>query len=282
MITLPYFVTALALVFLGPQAVILFPLPTVQTIEVDRFIVSELFDRSWSEIPSAIRDTRCGAYRAGVVNHHALASDLLAGFFHHVKRCRPEANTFIILSPDHYRISRSVVATHARPYRLQGVDIKVKAADSSLATQQIVPFEREHGIGALVPFIHHEFPDATIIPLIVRADLSREEQTLLTDWLRTEMKKPGAFVVVSADMSHYLDAKTARANDQETKRALSGLDVAFFERATDDFTDNGVSIATVLEALGPTARFTLLGESISNAYKGSPGFTTSYLVGMWE
>lgn len=280
MITLPYFVTALALVFLGPQAVISFPLPSAQAIDADRFIVAELFDRSWSE--SFSTNISCGTFRAGVVNHHALASDLLAGFFRSVKRCQPKTKTFIILSPDHYHISRSVLATHAQPYRSQGINMQVKVASISLATEQPMLFEREHGIGALVPFISHEFSDATIVPIMVRADLSRQEQAVLVDWLRLEMKKPGTFVVISADMSHYLDAKTALSNDMETKRALSGLDVAFFERATDDFTDNGVSIASVLAALGSKARFTLMGESISNAYKGSSGFTTSYLVGFWE
>ena len=53
--------------------------PLRVSISADAFVIPELFDASWATRKGS--EIVCKPFRAGIVNHHALASDLLAGFF---------------------------------------------------------------------------------------------------------------------------------------------------------------------------------------------------------
>ncbi|MCR4256573.1 MAG: AmmeMemoRadiSam system protein B [Candidatus Uhrbacteria bacterium] len=258
----------------------------VRSIDADRFAIPELDGQATRRLTG--EDTFvCGAFRAGIVNHHVLASDLLAGFFRVLKRCRPDLSRFIILSPDHNLAAQSTAVTHRLPYRAGGRDI-ASDAEAVARLVETVPFvreqsalfEREHGVGALVPFLADAFPDAALVPVVLRQSSTAAERERLAVWLADESNDPATFIVVSADMSHYLSEQRAKSKDQFTKRALETGDEAFFQTTKDDFTDNGKSIAIVLEAL-PKTKWTPLGESISSAYTGSSLFTTTYLVGFW-
>lgn len=257
-------------------------------IDADRFAIPELDAQATRRLNG--EDTFvCGAFRAGIVNHHVLASDLLAGFFRVLKRCRPDLSRFIILSPDHNLAAQSTAVTHRLPYRAGGRDV---ASDSEafarlvetvpFVREQPALFEREHGVGAFVPFLADAFPDAILVPVVLRQSSTATERERLAAWLADESNDPATFIVVSADMSHYLSEQRAKSNDQFTKRALETGDEAFFQTTNDDFTDNGKSIAVVIRALGEGTRWYLLGQSLSSAYAGSPLFTTTYLVGFWE
>lgn len=256
-------------------------------IDADRFAIPEL-DAQASRRLSGEDAFACGTFRAGIVNHHVLASDLLAGFFRVLKRCRPDLSRFIILSPDHNLAAQSTVVTHRLPYRAAGRDIATDAEAVARLTQA-VPFireqsglfEREHGVGALVPFLANAFPDATLVPVVLRQSSTATERERLAAWLADELNDPATFIVVSADMSHYLSETAAWAKQDEVKRALVESDAEFFVRAKDDHADNGTSIAIVVQALQKT-KWTPLGESISSAYTGSSLFTTTYLVGFWD
>ncbi len=260
--------------------------PREAFIDVDRFAVPELGKQATRRLPGE-ETIACAPFRAGIVNHHALASDLLAGFFRTLNRCRPDIERFVILSPDHNLAASTAAATHRLPYRTVGRDLVMDAEGVSrllelpFVREQSALFEREHGIGAIVPFLADAYPDAKLVPVVIRSSVIETERRAIASWLASELAAGRTFVIVSADMSHYLDERSAMSNDRRTKAALETRDALFFARANDDLTDNGKSIAIVMEAL-EEAKWTLLGESISNAYSGSPLFTTTYLVGFWE
>ncbi|MCC6563569.1 AmmeMemoRadiSam system protein B [Candidatus Uhrbacteria bacterium] len=251
------------------------------------FTIPELMVSAQPPIPEEA-GFACKKYRAGIVNHHALASDLLAAFFRTLQRCRPDIKTVIILSPDHFGQSSADVVSHRLPYRVSGSEIMVdeqalKRLGSTVASyrEDAAPFAREHGIGALLPFLAGSSPDVRIVPVIIRSQMDEASRAEVSAWLKNEWKNPATFVVISSDMSHYLAEDIAWAKQAETDQALSTSDRDFFATAKDDHTDNGESIAAVLQALGKT-KWTLLRESISSDYAGSPGFTTTYAIGFWD
>jgi poly-gamma-glutamate synthesis protein (capsule biosynthesis protein) len=260
---------------------------TATFIDADRFAIPEL-DRVADRRLAEEDAFACASFRGGIVNHHALASDVLAGFFRTLGRCRPDIKRVIILSPDHTLGALAPAVTHRLDYRVEGKDILTDQAaiDRLLASVPFVReqpslFEREHGIGALLPFLFDALPDAYIIPIVLPRSATAAERDSITSWISKELRDLHAFVLVSSDMSHYLDEYQAMQNDQQTKIALDTDDVGFFERVNDDFTDNGRSIAVAQQSISsPT--WHLLHEGISSQYAGSPGFTTSYLVGFWE
>lgn len=251
-----------------------------------------LIRRSESRQLSAV-SCKLGTIRAGIVNHHTLAADLQWDFFATLAHCRPKVDRLIIVSPDHFRASSAIFTTTRRAYQSRGIvvssdnggiDRLMQSVPSSLVSDE--PFIREHGIGALVPFLvatQNENASSSrirILPIIVNPTITKEEAIAFAGWLKNEMTG-GTFVVISSDMSHYLAKDAALANDQTTERALVQSDQTFFWRATDDFTDSGRSIWMLIQAAGKTT-WRETAHKISTDYGTSPQSTTSYLTGFWE
>ena len=132
-------------------------------------------------------------------------------------------------------------------------------------------FEREHGIGALVPFIAVTFPDITIVPIAIRADVNRSDMEKLGRALKSLLNDK-TFVLISSDMSHYLSENDALANDRETLSWLETLNADNFKKATDDNTDSGpsfVALSALFDEMGLKPNFSELDHSISSKYGGS-------------
>jgi AmmeMemoRadiSam system protein B len=227
--------------------------------------VPELYEPAWS---APLEAQPCESYRGAIVNHHALASDLIVKIMRELARCRPQTGTVIILSPDHFNAGSAPVTTHRKSYATAGsiVPVDEKSVDRlrqaiPTAGESTALFDREHGIGVLIPFLHRVLPDAVIVPVVVKASISSSQRTELAKWLQDESKR-GNFILVSSDMSHYLDDSVAIKNDEATKRALVDSDVDFFSSAKDAFTDNGPAIAAAIEALRPK-RWLLIDQAIS-------------------
>jgi len=266
-----------------------FPLSVFHTmseptpIEADKFLVPELYELAWS---ARVETTPCRIYRGAIVNHHALASDLIVKIVRELARCRPNVKTVIILSPDHYNAGTSSITTHRRSYSTAGDFVAVNADSVNRlikipsAVESSLLFDREHGVGVLVPFLHRVLPNIDIVPVVVKSSISVDQRKDLVAWLADESRR-GNFILVSSDMSHYLDDSIAIKNDLRSKRALAGSDTNFFASAKDGFTDNGPSIAATIDALRPK-HWQLTGQAISSDYAGSSGFTTTYLVGFWD
>ena len=257
--------------------------PDTYPIDADKFLVPELYESAWS---APLETHACESYRGAIVNHHALASDLIVKTMHEIARCLPQTSTMIILSPDHFNAGSAPVTTHRKSYATAGAIVTVdeKSVDRlrqtvASAGESTALFEREHGSGVLIPFLHRVLPDAAIVPVVIKSSITNAQRTELAKWLKDESKR-GNFILVSSDMSHYLDDSIAIKNDEATKRALVDSDADFFSSAKDAFTDNGPAIAATIEALR-AKRWLLIDQTISSDYAGSSGFTTSYLVGFW-
>jgi len=252
------------------------------------FIDLKQFGRSWSAAESA--KAISGQPVAGVVNHHFLAADLMAHFFRALRLSRPGLKRFIIISPDHFRVGGGAISVTDRAYLtpLGAVAVASSSAQAlvghgSATLEDGQMFEHEHGVGALVPFIKHEFPDAELLPIAVRGDLDR---TTAKDFgqVLAGIADDSTFILVSSDMSHYLSEAQALGNDKETLARLATFDERFFASAKDDHVDNGVGLiilAGYLEAKGIKPSFRLLDHKISSDYGADRLSTTSYINGFW-
>ncbi|MFA6429935.1 MAG: AmmeMemoRadiSam system protein B [Patescibacteria group bacterium] len=258
------------------------------SINADAFVSASAFGFLKGNT-SKPRTVACANIRAGIVNHHGLAADLQTEFFQELRRCKPSARTFIILSPEHFQQAVAPVVTSRRGYLVRGQEVLIeeKAVDRLLqalpfAQEDGEAFTREHGIGAVVPFLSAFFPEegVRVVPLIIQPRITEEEATTVAAWLRQEMAR-GAFVIVSSDMSHYLTETTALKNDETTRQALAESQGAFFWRANDDFTDSGKGIWILQNAL-KSPQWHELSHGISTQYGQSSSYTTSYITGFWE
>ena len=257
--------------------------PTIQT---DGFIDPIRFQTIKTEHAAAVN----GEPIAGVVNHHVLASDLLARFFSTLRAARSDLQRIIIISPDHFKSGDATISIGRENYISQGKNIAVDEDAVETLTRLGVAvtgsrqlFEREHGIGALVPFIAVTFPDITIVPIAIRADVNRSDMEKLGRALKSLLNDK-TFVLISSDMSHYLSENDALANDRETLSWLETLNADNFKKATDDNTDSGpsfVALSALFDEMGLKPNFSELDHSISSKYGGSRENTTSYITGFW-
>lgn len=228
---------------------------------------------------------------AGVVNHHALASDLMDRFFLTLKTARPELRRFVIVAPDHYRAGADGIVVGDVPFVSRGRIVRSDAdAVASLVSGRAAAmggrevFAREHGIAALVPSLALAFPEASVVPVLVRGDVPRPRMALFGEML-ARLDDGETFVVVSSDMSHGLTETEALRNDEETAKRLAACDAAWFRSATDAFTDNGpafVALIAMFGANGTTPSFGVVDHAVSSRYNGDRSRVTSYLTGFWS
>ncbi|MDD5726512.1 MAG: AmmeMemoRadiSam system protein B, partial [Patescibacteria group bacterium] len=245
---------------------------------------------------------------AGVVNHHILAADLIARFFKTLRAVRPDIETLIILSPDHFSQGRGI-STNELAYVTLADDVVVNKPWASELGKIGVwdgtesrAFENEHGVGALVPFIAREFPNAKILPIFLRADLTTDKTQELGKAL-AKLADDKTFVIVSSDMSHYLKESDARQHDVETIGWLQQNQWDRLMSATDKNTDSAVGLTVLHSYLqhkaplikggsprpprfagdaGGKGEFSLLSHKLSTDYMADIKNTTSYIVGFWE
>ncbi|MFH1078331.1 MAG: AmmeMemoRadiSam system protein B [Patescibacteria group bacterium] len=228
---------------------------------------------------------------AGVVNHHALAFDLIGRFFATLKASRSDLRRIVILAPDHYRAGADSVTVGDVSYLSRGTVIASDAeAVDALTSEHLASlgersaFEREHGVAALIPALARSFPDATVLPILIRGDVPRERMDALGGHLADLAADDRTFVIVSSDMSHELTEAEALRNDMQTTRHLSALDREWFASVSDAFTDSGpafVALSALFGATETTSVFGVVDHAVSSAYNRDRTRVTSYLTGFW-
>jgi AmmeMemoRadiSam system protein B len=97
-------------------------------------------------------------------------------------------------------------------------------ADSKIFAIDTMASAREHSLEVQVPFIQYINPDAKILPITISshdADLliagGKEIARLIKD-------NPDTLIVASSDMSHYVDAQTAKEKDNKAIDKILALD----------------------------------------------------------
>jgi AmmeMemoRadiSam system protein B len=222
------------------------------------------------------------------VPHHLLVADLIARGMREVDR--RGIDRIVILSPDHFKKTRRPFATTRRDFEtLFGLVRTDRAASETLLRSELVEdsglFAKEHGIGALLPFIRHFFPDAAILPIAIAIRANRAQW----DQLAVELAPligPSTLIIQSTDFSHYLSADRAVRHDQVVLNALasSDLDAVATMRQPDDLDSRGAQYLQLkLQQDHFQARPVVLFNSNSQARSDVlEQKTTSYIVQIYQ
>ena len=169
-----------------------------------------------------------------VLPHHRVASDLIAaGMVTAARGARPER--IVMLTPDHFKRSTRAFASTARDFDTVlgrvGTDRRAAAAllRSPLVADSLL-FEREHGLGELLPYVARLFPGVPVLPVAVRIGATRAQWErmveLLTPWVT-----PRTLIIQSTDFSHYLTRDEAARHDQQMLNVIAAGDLDAMARA---------------------------------------------------
>jgi hypothetical protein len=134
----------------------------------------------------------------------------------------------LLLGPSHYVAFDGLALARADAFRTPLGDLPVaRALDAEIGglPQLVVddlPHEREHALEVELPFLQRLLPAAAgleLVPIVVGAASTGEVAEVIERlWGGDETA-----IVVSTDLSHYLDAAAARLRDEATATAIEAL-----------------------------------------------------------
>lgn len=217
--------------------------------------------------------------------HHRVATDLIAaGMVTAARGARPER--IVLLTPDHFRRATRAFATTPRDFDtvLGRVPTDRRAVAALLRSPQVAAsqlFEREHGLGELLPYVAQLFPGVPVLPVAVRVGATRAQWEHMVGQL-TPWVTPRTLVIQSTDFSHYLPHDQARKRDQQMLNVIAAGDLEAMARAQQPAhldSRGGQYIQMRLQALRFGAQPIVFGN-YNSAERGATTqeFTTSYVA----
>ena len=150
----------------------------------------------------------------------------------------------VLLGPTHYHPIHGVAVSGAESFEtpLGRVPVDVSSIGRALEfvfVQRLdTAFEREHSLEVHLPFLSRVLPRFSVVPLLVgEADPADIDSLLEALW-----GGPETAIVVSSDLSHYLDYEAARRLDAKTSEAIVALrhEAVGYEQACGRHAVNGL------------------------------------------
>ena len=180
---------------------------------------------------------------SGVVPHHLLAKDIMEDFFSYISS-QEKPKTIVILSPDHFQSgilmeSNSFITialnSDNKNFKNLIVDTSLleKLAKENKITSNNSAVIAEHGVTALLPYIKKYFPETNILPILIPADITKEQVEQLVKTI-DENTLLNTLVVASVDFSHYLPSQAADFHDAKSIRVLLNFEEENFENIEVD------------------------------------------------
>ncbi len=210
---------------------------------------------SYEEIPLTSNECQKDSERiyGGIIPHHLLVKDFITEFFQGLPgECY---ETVVIIGPNHFDAGNKNILFSAAdwetPFGRASVDNKlVEAAKKYNFISEEEPFAREHSISSIVPFIKQRFPQAKIIPFIIKSGSSGEEAETLAKFLVANVNLEKTLVLASVDFSHYQTTLTADFHDLKSINAIESFD---FKETIKSEVDSPLSLLVLesyLEKMG--------------------------------
>jgi AmmeMemoRadiSam system protein B len=243
------------------------------------FSKSDFFDQAY--LAAKTQNFQPSA-RAIMVSHHLLAADLIAETFGVLKSDEPV--TILLISPNHFSAGDNKIITSEAiwqtPYGEIQPDYELinSITVNNLVSVEEGPFDQEHGVSGIVPFIKKSLPNAKIVPIIVK-DSTTIEQAIKTADEIFPLLPQNAKLVLSFDFSHYLTDRAAVFHDLNSLAAMENFDLAAVSRLDVD-SRPGLAMAMELLKNFGSEQFNLLANTNSSKLTGQDILeTTSYLDG---
>lgn len=161
------------------------------------------------------------APHAGYVYSGAIAASAYA-------RLRPHRDLYkrvLLLGPCHRVPVAGMAVSGADAFRTPLGDVPVdRAAVAALEAKGIRVFEPshqfEHSLEVQLPFLQTVLRDFSIVPVVV----GEARPQAVANMLESFWGGPETLIVISSDLSHYLDYDAARQKDSTTCRRIEHLD----------------------------------------------------------
>lgn len=168
-------------------------------------------------IPKAIIAPHAGYVYSGPVAARAYAR---------LAPARGQISRVVLIGPSHHLTFRGLAVDMAEAWQIPGGTVPLD--HEAIARLRALPMvgqldaahEREHALEVHVPFLRHVLGDIRLVP-IVAGDVPPDAVAALFDAV---WGGPETLIVVSTDLSHYLDYAACQALDIRTAEAIERFD----------------------------------------------------------
>lgn len=168
-------------------------------------------------LPKALIAPHAGYVYSGPVAAKAYA---------HLRPLADRVRRVLVLAPAHRLPFRGLAVSGAARFRTPLGDVPVDraAVAQALRFPQVreldAAFQGEHALEVQLPFLQQTLGEFSLVPFVVGdADGAEVAEVIEALWGGDE-----TLIVVSSDLSHYLDYATAKTRDQATTQAIEALD----------------------------------------------------------
>ena len=232
--------------------------------------------RMWDRLMNAEGNFEFESEPQGVIlPHHLAVGEDLARFYRGLAKVKDSERIFI-LGPDHYEAGAMTISSCGDcVYKTVYGEVEVEAPDLDFVGIEGDIFAKEHGIFAHTPFIKYFFPEAVIVPLIIRSDVREEDMEKLREWLNENLRKDD-LLLASIDFSHYKPVEEANVDDQFSFEAIVGFDLEMVAVAAMDSPASVSVILEIMQERGYTKAVRLAHTNTQDFYKARLEETTSH------
>ncbi|MDP2651849.1 MAG: AmmeMemoRadiSam system protein B [bacterium] len=224
--------------------------------------------------------------RIFIVNQHILAASLIAHQF--ALSTDPRVTTVVLITQNNWNAGEAPVITSREAWKtpLGTIEPNTNLAEvlisANLASPEEQIFVHEHGITGIVPYVANAFPNARIVPLVIRDKTPDAVIDGLAEKLG-DLDLAHTVIIGTIDMSHYLPRYLADAHDRKTEQAIEHFDYGALPTLDIDTAPTLRAIMKVAEHAGEKT-FTVTGHANSADITNQPELlsTTSYLTGYFS
>ena len=163
----------------------------------------------------------------GITPHHGIALDMMVRFYERISSDR--VKRVWLLSPDHFERAKKYASTSGDDWRTAGRILEADAvAKSGFSGMSIVErnsrlFATEHGITIHIPLIARYFPNATIVPMVLKSNTPDIALLILKNYMLKAMQESD-IIILSIDLSHYKTPEEMAAEDERSLEVLTNLE----------------------------------------------------------
>lgn len=165
---------------------------------------------------------------AGILPHHLVFPEYIAEYFERLKKTQ-DVNTFVVIGPNHFGFGAESICVSkygfATPYGNLEPDFEI--VDSLIADGGVEWDEKcfadEHSVSSLTSFIKKSFPQAKIVAVVLKNQVSEKKLDELVGSL-DGLLGASDFVLASIDFSHYMIQNVADFHDDTTRSVIENFD----------------------------------------------------------
>ncbi|MFC1721898.1 AmmeMemoRadiSam system protein B [Patescibacteria group bacterium] len=211
----------------------------------------DYYNEAWDNVEVSEPISTQGA----IIPHHLVAKELIAELLATISETNP--TTIVVIGPNHMFLGRGQIITSdydwKTPWGIMEVDreITTQLANNNLARIEPLAMAEEFSVSNEVAFLKKVFPDAKLVPLIIKDTLARHKSTELAAKLDAILPAE-SLIIVSADFSHETTSEVADTRDATSIEVLQNFALADIDLIEVDTKPSLRTLLTYLELRGAT------------------------------